>query len=288
MKRALELCPELDLVVRATQDKNIEVLYQLGAKEVVQPEFEASLEMATHLLTGLGLLSPTEVQQEMQQIRNDHYLDLRPERSAIEVARDLRQETRDLNQRWYPLPSNSPLIGMSLEEADMRYLTGASLMAVRRANGDEIDYPNNQTLLEDGDRLLIVGADEELAALAELAKGQAAVPGENSVCHWVTVSPNTQILNKTLADLDISKQYKVQVQAIRRDGKFIRYPDGSMNLQSGDQVLLCGSLTGLSQLEQLFAVASSVPLFIPVVKAGEAEALKESLADSVTECTPES
>ncbi|MBG1265082.1 cation:proton antiporter domain-containing protein [Nostoc sp. WHI] len=274
LKRALELCPELDLVVRATQDKNIEVLYQLGAKEVVQPEFEASLEMATHLLTGLGLLSPDVVQQEMQQIRNDHYLELRPERSATEVARDLRQETRDLNQRWYPLPSDSPLIGMSLEEADMRYLTGASLMAVRRANGDEIDYPNNQTLLEDGDRLLVVGADEELAALAELAKGQAAVPGENSSCQWVTVSPDASILNKTLADLDISKQYKVQVQAIRRDGKFIRYPDGSTDLQSGDQVLLCGSLTGLSQLEQLFAIASKVPLSIPVVKASEAEALK--------------
>ena len=47
---------------------------------------------------------------------------------------------------------------MSLEEADMRYLTGVSLMAIRRANGEEIDYPNNQTILEAGDRLLVVGA----------------------------------------------------------------------------------------------------------------------------------
>ncbi|MEA5514741.1 cation:proton antiporter, partial [Nodularia sp. UHCC 0506] len=83
LKRALELCPELDLVVRATQDKNIELLYQLGAKEVVQPEFEASLEMASHLLTSLGF-SSFVVQQEMKQIRNDHYLTLRPERSPNE------------------------------------------------------------------------------------------------------------------------------------------------------------------------------------------------------------
>ncbi|MEH1832876.1 MAG: cation:proton antiporter [Nostoc sp.] len=258
LKRALELCPELDLVVRATQDKNIEVLYQLGAKEVVQPEFETSLEMATHLLTGLGLLSPAVVQRQMQQIRNDHYLDLRPERSATEVARDLRQATRDLNQRWYPLPSASPLIGMSIEEVDMRYLTGASLMAIRRANGDEIDYPNNQTKLEQGDRLLVVGADEEMAALAELAKGQAVVPGENSACQWITVNADAPTLGKTLRDLDIGKQFGVQVQAIRRDGKFIRYPDGGMDLRVGDQVLLCGGLTGLSQLEQLFVVTSRV------------------------------
>ncbi|RCJ15843.1 sodium:calcium exchanger [Nostoc sp. ATCC 43529] len=283
LKRALELCPELDLVVRATHNRDIEVLYQLGAREVVQPEFEASLEMVTHLLTSLGF-SQTVVQKEMQQIRKDHYLDLRPERSASEVAQDLRQATRDLNQRWYPLPYGSPLIGMSLEEADMRYLTGASLMAIRRANGDEIDYPNNQTRLEEGDRLLVVGADEELAALAEFAKGQAAVPGENSACQWVTVNADSPILAKTLADLDITKQYGVQIQAIRRDGKFIRYPDGNIDLRVGDQVLLCGNLTGLSQLEQLFGVTNSLPLSVPVVKASEVEALKDFLpTDSITD-----
>ncbi|MDZ8185637.1 MAG: cation:proton antiporter [Nostoc sp. ChiSLP02] len=276
LKRALELYPELDLVVRATHNRDIEVLYQLGAREVVQPEFEASLEMVTYLLTGLGF-SPAVVQREMQQIRNDHYLELRPERSATEVAQDLRQATRDLNQRWYPLPSNSPLIGMTIEEADMRYLTGTSLMAIRRANGDEIDYPSNQTRLEEGDRLLVVGADEELAALAEFAKGQATVPGENSACQWVSVNADSPISSKTLADLDITKKYSVQVQAIRRDGKFIRYPEGSIDLRIGDQVLLCGNLAGLSQLEQLFGITNSATLSVPVVKATEAEALKDYL-----------
>lgn len=276
VKRALELCPELDLVVRATQDKNIELLYQLGAKEVVQPEFEASLEMATHLLTGLDL-SPAVVQQEMQQIRKDHYLDLRPERTASEVSRNLQQATRDLNRRWYPLPSDSPLIGMSLEEADMRYLIGVSLMAIRRADGKEIDYPDNQTRLEEGDRLLVVGADEELAALAEFAVGRTAVPGENSACQWTTINKDTPILGKTLKDLHINEKYGVKVEAIRRDGKFIRSPNEQTNLHVGDQVLLCGSLPSLNQLQPLFAAISAVPLSIPIVKVNEAEALKEVL-----------
>ena len=50
----------------------------------------------------------------MKQIRNDHYLTLRPERSPDQVSRDLQQATRDLNRRWYTLPSTSPLIDMSL------------------------------------------------------------------------------------------------------------------------------------------------------------------------------
>ncbi|MBW4557174.1 MAG: cation:proton antiporter [Trichormus sp. ATA11-4-KO1] len=253
LKRALELCPELDLVVRATQDKDIEVLYQLGAREVVQPEFEASLEMATYLLTGLGLPSMV-AQREMQQIRNNHYLALRPERSPSEVARDLQQATRDLNRRWYPLPSDSPLIGMSLEEADVRYLTGVSLMAIRRANEEEIDYPNAQTRLEAGDRLLVVGASEELAALEEFAQGKVAVPGENSACQWITINTDSPILGKTIADLDIHQKSEVKVQAMRRDGKFIRHPDDSTDLRVGDQVLLCGNLPGLNQLQPLFTL----------------------------------
>ncbi|MBE9209028.1 cation:proton antiporter [Nostoc sp. LEGE 06077] len=275
LKRALELHPELNLVVRATQDKNIEVLYQLGAREVVQPEFEASLEMATYLLNDLGF-SPFIVQREMQQIRNDHYLDLRPERSADEVSRDLHQATRDLNRRWFPVPSTSPLIGMSLEEADMRYLTGVSLMAIRRANGTEIDYPNNQTKLEEGDRLLVVGASEELAALEEFAQGKIAVPGENSACQWIAVEADSPVDSKTLADLQ-NHEPSVKVQALRRDGKFIRRPDDKTELRVGDQVLLCGSLPSLNQLQPLFAPANKVPLSIPIAKANEAQKLKEFL-----------
>ncbi|WP_066382620.1 MULTISPECIES: cation:proton antiporter [unclassified Anabaena] len=272
LKRALELCPELNLVVRATQDKNIEVLYQLGAREVVQPEFEASLEMATYLLTGLGF-SPSILQREMQQIRNDHYLDLRPERTASQVSRHLEQVTRDLNRRWYPLPSDSPLIGMSLEEADIRYLTGVSLMAIRRANSEEIDYPNPHTKLETGDRLLVVGASEELAALAELAQGKVAVPGANNACQWVTVKAHAAIVGKRITDLALQPEFGVEIQAIRRDGKFIRVPDGNIGLLADDQVLLCGSAKGINQLQSLFI--SQIPLSIPMVKAQETQSIKE-------------
>ncbi|MCE2721326.1 MAG: cation:proton antiporter [Dolichospermum sp.] len=174
LKRALELCPELDTVVRATQDKNIEILYQLGAKEVIQPEFEASLEMANHLLIAVGLL-PDLVQQKMQEIRQNHYLDLRPERSPAEVSQYLQKVTRDLNRRWYDLPANSPFIGMTLEEVNMRYLTGVSLMAIRRADGAEIDYPNYQTTFLLGDRLLVVGSNQELNALIAFAEGKITI-----------------------------------------------------------------------------------------------------------------
>ena len=271
LKRALELSPDLDLIVQANHDKDIETLYQLGAQEVVQPEFEASLELANHLLTKMGLSAST-MQLEMQQIRNHHYLDLRPERSPAQVARELDQATQDMNRRWYDLPEGSPLTGMTIEEADMRYLTGVSLMAVRRLSGEEIDYPDGKTIIAPGDRLLIVGEGEELTAFDELAKGAATLPAENNPCHWLFVSNNSPAVGQSLADLDIRRQYAVQIQAIRRDGKFIRFPDGSMHLQAGDQLLLCGGFSSLNELEQLVnpGIVSKVVPSLPI----ESETLK--------------
>jgi monovalent cation:H+ antiporter-2, CPA2 family len=252
LKRALELAPDLDVVVRATQDKDIELLYQLGAREVVQPEFEASLELSAHLLNELGVPLPI-IQREVQQIRNARYNTLRPERLPAQVSRDLAVAAQDMNSRWVALPEGSPLAGMTLEETDLRRLTGVSLMAIRRNQGEEIDYPDAEMALEEGDRLLVVGETDELAAFSELAKGEAAVPTENASCQWLLVPDHSPASGKTLAELHIRRQFGVLVQAIRREGKFIRFPNGSSDLQAGDRLLLCGNFHALNQASRWLA-----------------------------------
>ena len=246
LKRALEVAPDLDIVVRANQGKDIELLYQLGAREVVQPEFEASLELSAHLLNGVGLSLPA-IQREVQQIRNSHYSELRPERPSSEISRELKAAAEEMNSKWYPLPEESPLTGMTLEEADIRQLTGVTLMAIRRAGGAELDYPDAMTTLEQGDRLLIVGESNELAAFYELAKGEAAVPAPNSSCQWIQVVEDSTIVRKTLSEIDWRRQYGIQIQAIRRENKFLRFPDDDMDVQAGDRLLLCGSFHSLNQ-----------------------------------------
>jgi CPA2 family monovalent cation:H+ antiporter-2 len=277
LKRALELEPGLDIVVQANHDRDIELLYQLGAREVVQPEFEASLEMATHLLTRMGL-STLVVEREMQQIRSSHYLDLRPERSAWEIARDLQVAAQGMNSKWYNLPAGSPLIGMTIEEANIRWLTGASLVAIRRSSGEEIDYPNAQTALEAGDRFLLVGEPEEQAAFNSLAKGEVAVPGGSSPCQWLLIPDDSPAAGKTLSELHFRRQYGVQVQAIRREGKYIRFPDGRVEVRVGDHLLLCGGSYPLNQLQQLIAPTPHMPMLqVPLIKAQVSEALEEFL-----------
>jgi len=277
IKRALELAPGLDIVVRANHNRDIELLYQLGAREVVQPEFEASLEMVTHVLTRMGL-AKLVIEREVQQIRSSHYLDLRPERSPTEIARDLQVAAQGMNSKWYTLPGNSPLAGMTIEEANIRWLTGVSLIAIRRASGEEIDYPNSVTTLEAGDRCLVVGESEEQAAFNALAKGEVAVPESSSPCQWLIIPDDSPVAGKTLSEVHLKRQYGVIVQAIRRDGKFIRSPDGRVELRTGDHLLLCGGSYPLNQLQQLIAPTPETPVLpVPMIKVKVSEALEEFL-----------
>ena len=175
LKHALEISPDLDIVVRANQYQDIELLYQLGGSEVVQPEFEASLEMASHLLVKIGL--PTiQIQRQVKAIRNSHYLELRPEGAIGEMSQNIQAATFGMNRRWYRLSVTSPLMGISIAGASIRPLTGATIVLIKREDGTQIDYPNGGTIFQLGDSCLAIGSVEEQAAFEQLIEGEIEIP----------------------------------------------------------------------------------------------------------------
>lgn len=76
LKRALAIAPRLDVIARAHITAEIDSLTQAGAREVVQPEFEAALELGSHLLKILGN-APVDIQDTMTSIRFNRYLSIR-------------------------------------------------------------------------------------------------------------------------------------------------------------------------------------------------------------------
>lgn len=245
VKRALELAPDLDIVARASQPKDIELLYQLGAKEVVQSEFEASLELSAHLLASMGIAQPL-IQSQVQMIRNSRYLSfLSGNRTLASVSRELKAAASELNNTWYALSEDSPLLGLTLEETDLRRLTGVSVIAIRRVGGLEVDYPTPEETLESGDRVLLIGDSAEIEAFGALARGEAAVPSKENSCQWVALPEDSPAVSQPIVDLNLPLKYRVEIQAIRREGRFIRLPEATTRLQDGDLLLICGRLEAL-------------------------------------------
>ncbi|MBD1935881.1 cation:proton antiporter [Microcoleus sp. FACHB-68] len=171
LKRALSLAPDLDITVRAHINDEIDSLYQLGAQEVVQPEFEASLEMGAHLLLNLGD-STYDVQQVVNRYRSGRYRDILPERAEYWGAANLEAAIEGLQRNWYVVHADSPLQGLSLAQSKVRRLTGATIMAIER-NKQLYRYPTGEVMLEAGDRLLVVANPKEHITFANLLKGES-------------------------------------------------------------------------------------------------------------------
>jgi CPA2 family monovalent cation:H+ antiporter-2 len=53
--RARHLNPELTIITRAVSRNEVHILKEAGADEIIQPEFEAGLECADHMLRTLGM-----------------------------------------------------------------------------------------------------------------------------------------------------------------------------------------------------------------------------------------
>ncbi|MCP9883576.1 cation:proton antiporter [Synechococcus sp. ATX 2A4] len=262
LKRSLMLNPELDLVVRASTEKDIEPLYQMGAKEVVQPEFEASLELSTHLFSGLGI-PLAAIQQTIQQIRDSHYSTLRPQQTKEQIFREIKEATRTMATKLYFLPPESVLLGKTLGESHLRSLTGVIVMAITRANGDKIDYPDAETRFEVGDSYLLVGEANELAAFKQLASGPISqLPMGSDSSLWIPISKESPVVGMTLSQLELRDHPGTVVQAIRRKGAYLRFPDEKAVIQAGDKLLAFGSVAVLSDLEQKIAPASKIQTLV--------------------------
>ncbi|MBD2503440.1 cation:proton antiporter [Anabaena azotica] len=76
LQRALAIAPALDIIARSHHNSEIDILTQMGAKEVVQPEFEAALELSAHLLATLGE-PENQIRTVISNIRTDRYRSIR-------------------------------------------------------------------------------------------------------------------------------------------------------------------------------------------------------------------
>jgi monovalent cation:H+ antiporter-2, CPA2 family len=170
LKQAESLAPGLDVTVRAHANTEIDVLYQLGAKEVVQPEFEAALEMGAHVLLNLGEPTTT-VFQSVQQYRSGRYRDILPENFETLANQPLKDSIDGLNGRWHVLEEDAPLVGKTIAQSDIRRLTGGTIMAIRRGK-HVLRYPDPQTEFMAGDHLLVVGSIQEQSKFKTLLNAE--------------------------------------------------------------------------------------------------------------------
>lgn len=167
-----QINPGLHIVARATQLGQLEVLRELGIHEVVQPEFEAGIEMARQALLHFDV-PPAEIERLSDGVRREQYRPIAAPQDSATLLSQLRRARRSLEIDWFDLPAGSPLAGRSIGASAIRQRTGASVVAVLRG-GRLISNPGPATGLHAGDQLAILGTGEQRAAFQGLMLGAEA------------------------------------------------------------------------------------------------------------------
>ncbi len=161
-----KLNPKLHIVARAINEEHTEQLHQLGVYEVVQPEFEASLEFTRQALLHLNI-SIKEIQQLTDAIRREIYALLYESSYSYRTVTQLQSACNLIDLNWVTIAEGSPVIGRSIRELRIRKETGVSVVAILR-DGSLLMNPDPDFQFQKDDLIGVVSEPPQLDRFLEM------------------------------------------------------------------------------------------------------------------------
>lgn len=153
------LRPEIPVIVRTSDERDMARLAKAGAAEVVPENLEASLMLASHALVLVGV-PINRVLKRIRQIRSERYRFLRGFYRGVSDRDEDEDRQPRLHSVW--LTPGAAAIGLTLAELDLESLQ-CEVSAIRR-RGIRAVEPAPETRLEIGDVVVVLGDPEAVTA----------------------------------------------------------------------------------------------------------------------------
>jgi len=151
--------PDLPVVVRTVDEKDMAKLAKAGAAEVVPEMLEASLMLASHALALVGI-PMNRVLKRIRQVRTQRYRLLRGFYRGLSDRDEDEDRQPRLHSIW--LTPGAAGIGRKLSELNLDQL-GCEVSAIRR-RGIRALEPAPETALAEGDVVVLLGEPAAVAA----------------------------------------------------------------------------------------------------------------------------
>lgn len=157
---------------------------------------------------------------------------------------ELISDEADLQNCLYEMrvASASPLVGQTIEEAQLRHLETAYLGHIYR--NDEIMPVSPQTILQPGDILTFIGRADIVRTLRNYPGLQRVVPqiAEKEMMtlplYEAIIAPTSNLVGRTLREANFREIYQGVVLGIHRRDATIDGPLGNEPLQAGDLLII--------------------------------------------------
>lgn len=170
-------------------------------------------------------------------------------RATARTALDQGLEGWGLRLDEYTVPDDTAYAGCDLARLAIPTRFGCSVIEVER-NGYVITRTGPDLRIYPGDKLLLLGKDDGLAAAHDFLQGEKKTAQETAdefsgsilQTHALPAGPHA---GRTLAELQIARETGVRVVGIRRGAEQIINPGGDQRLAAGDGLLVVGTLDEL-------------------------------------------
>ena len=172
-----------------------------------------------------------------------------PEKAAKDYAADIAASTREIESCSLAV-ENSNLFGTLLK--DIPSLISSGVVVTRLMRGNDIFTPNGKTVIQEGDKLHIVGMPEAVAIMEKIIGRRLETPitqltaadGSRTILVKTVLVTNKKVLGKTIGALALAERYGVNVSRVVRSGfKFTGRLD--MRIKFADKFLLVGTAEGI-------------------------------------------
>jgi CPA2 family monovalent cation:H+ antiporter-2 len=170
--QARQMNPKLHLIVRTRYVSEIAELLEIGANEVIPEEFETSIEIFSRVLHRYGV-ARNIIERQIGEIRRQGYEMLRSSSLPMIHLSQFADALDGTATETIFLTNESPALGKTLAEVNLRNQTGVTIVAAVRAGATEIN-PGADFKLQTEDILVLLGATEKIDAARKILQSDDA------------------------------------------------------------------------------------------------------------------
>jgi di/tricarboxylate transporter len=154
------------------------------------------------------------------------------------------------------VPPGSPLIGKSLRTAGLVKARGFRVIEIVR-DGVAIHVDAASTDLREGDRMVLACRPSGIAHARAIPgfdftaeAGLEQIAAHEGVVFEGAVAPHSEIIGRTISELNFRQRYRVIVLAVHRAGVNVREKLETLPLQMGDLLLMMGTEPAVNELRR--------------------------------------
>lgn len=161
--------------------------------------------------------------------------------------------SRDLHLTDVELSADSKWAGRTLEELSLGRKYGVHVSSILRG-GRRINIPEGRDVVFPGDKLQVIGTDEQLKEfVAHLTEERYSpdyeIEGHEMILRQLVISQYSFFCDKTIRESGLRSRYHCMIVGLEQGEEALRVPDLDVPLKNGDVIWLVGEEKHLEEIK---------------------------------------